>query len=99
MDPDVGSLKPEILGERVVSCLLEFILPESAADELMTMVRELGREVQTVFNVCVAIRADEAGRPRLRAVFGPDIHSIPNVKVNLGMARDILNRSELKDGQ
>ncbi len=93
-DPATGSLKPEILGERVVSCLLEFILPETAAEELMTMIRELDQEVQTVFNVCVAVRADEQGGPRLQQVFGPDIHSIPNVKVNLGMARDILNSGQ-----
>jgi Pyruvate/2-oxoacid:ferredoxin oxidoreductase delta subunit len=88
-DPGVGSLKPEILQEKVISCIVEFILPESAAGELMSMLRELDQEVKTVFNVCVGIRADEAGRPRLKELFGPDIHSLPQVKVNVGMARGI----------
>ena len=56
----------------------------------MSVLEELGRETDTVFNVCVAVRADRQGQPRLREVFGPGIHSIPQVKVNIGMARDIL---------
>jgi Pyruvate/2-oxoacid:ferredoxin oxidoreductase delta subunit len=89
-DPKTGAMKPEILQERVISCLVEFVVPESAADELTTMIGELADEVETVFNVCVALQADEEGRPRLQAVFGADIHSIPNVKVNLGLARGVL---------
>jgi hypothetical protein len=88
-DPAVGSLKPEILQEKVISCLVEFILPESAAGELMGMIGELEGEVDTVFNVCVGIPADDEGRPRLHEIFGPNVHSLPQVKVNLGMARGI----------
>jgi hypothetical protein len=90
VDPAVGSLKPEILQEKALSCLLEFIVPEAAAGQVMEMVGELDKEVQTVFNVCVAVRADKTGKPRLQEVFGPGIQAIPNVKVNLGMARGIL---------
>ncbi len=93
-DPAVGSLKREVLGERVVSCLLEFIVPETAAGHLMTILGELDDEIQTVFNVCLAVRADQEGAARLREVFGADIHSIPNVKVNLGMARGILKNGK-----
>jgi len=94
VDPAVGALKPEILQEKAISCLVEFNVPETAAGELMELLRELDREVQTVFNVCVAVRADAAGKPRLDEVFGPGIHSLPQVKVNVGMARGILETSQ-----
>jgi len=90
VDHDAGTLRPDILQEKALSCLLEFVMPESAAEELIAILEELDREVQTVFNVCVAIRADAQGRPRLQEVFGSDIHSIPSVKVNIGMARGII---------
>ena len=88
-DRTVGALKPEILNEKVISCLVEFILPESASGELMGMVQELAGEVETVFNVSVALRAEETGETRLSKVFGPDVFSLPNGKVNVGMAQGI----------
>lgn len=93
VDPKVGSLKPEILNEKAISCLLEFIVPESAAGEVLEMLHELDQEVDTVFSVCVAVRADSTGKPRLQEVFGEGIHTIPQVKVNIGMARGIVEAS------
>jgi len=86
-DRATGTLKPEILDEKIISCVVEFLLPDTAADELMTMARELSGEVDSVFNLSVALRADEAGRSRLEELFGPDIFHLPNAKVNLGMAQ------------
>ena len=88
-DRKTGALKPDVLNEKVISCLVEFMLPETAADELMGIIHELAGAVETVFNVSVALRADEEGRPRLTQIFGPDIFSLPNAKVNIGMAEGI----------
>ena len=89
-DPQTGTLKPDVLPEKVMSCLVEFLVPDDAAAELLEVVEELGREVQTVFNVCVAVRADEAGGTRLHELFGPAVFNLPNVKVNIGMAQGIV---------
>ena len=88
-DPKTGALKPDVLQEKVISCLLEFILPDSAAQELMRMAQELAEEVETVFNVSVALRASESGASPLDALFGSDTFHLPNAKVNLGMAQGI----------
>ena len=88
-DPATGALIPDILNEKVISCLVEFLLPESATGELMRIVHELAGEVETVFNVSVALRAGETGETRLTTVFGPDVFSLPNGKVNIGMAQGI----------
>ena len=88
-DPKTGALEPEILNEKAISILIEFIVPHTAAQELMTILGELSDEVTTVFNVSVALRAREAGLSPLSELFGPGIQSLPNGKVNLGLAHGI----------
>jgi ferredoxin len=88
-DPETGALKPEILDEKAISILIEFIVPRAAAQELMTILGELSDEVSTVFNVSVALRADEDGLSPLSDLFGPGVQSLPNGKVNLGLAQGI----------
>jgi hypothetical protein len=88
-DPKTGALKPDILEEKIISCVIEFILPDTAADELMAMVRELSEEVDSIFSVSVALRADEEGRSPFEDLFGPDVYCLPNAKANIGIAAGI----------
>ena len=91
-DEKTGALNPEILNEKAISILIEFILPDTATGELMAIVGELAGEVNTVFNVSVGLHADEAGRSPLAELFGRDIRTLPNGKVNLGLAHGIVKR-------
>jgi len=93
-DPQTGALEPEVLDEKVISALLEFVLPEDAAGELLEMARELSGEVDTVFNVCVALRADADGSSPLTRLFGPGVFSLPGGKVNIGLAAGVARREE-----
>jgi ferredoxin len=88
-DPKTGALKPEILNEKAISILIEFIVPDTAVQELMTILGELSDEVTTVFSVSVALRAKEGGLSPLSDLFGLGIQSLPNGKVNLGLAQGI----------
>jgi hypothetical protein len=88
-DRNTGALSSEVLNEKIISCVLEFVIPNTAADQLMQMVHELSREVDTVFSLSVALRADESGRSNFRDLFGPDVFCLPNAKVNIGMAENI----------
>lgn len=88
-DARTGALDPEILDEKIISCVLEFVIPDSAAGELMQMVRELAGEVDSVFSLSVALRADGMGRSKFRELFGPDVYCMPNAKLNIGMAENI----------
>jgi len=84
-----GSLDPEVLNEKVISCVLEFIIPEKATDRLLKMIDELSTEVNTVFNVCVGLRADDQGNSPLDKLFNNDVFRLPNGKVNIGLAAGI----------
>jgi hypothetical protein len=95
-DPKTGALKPDILDEKVISCVIEFIMPDAAADELMTMVRRLSGEVESVFSLSVGLRADEQGKSRFEEVFGPDIYQFPNLKANIGAAQLVAGEEALQ---
>ncbi len=86
-DPETGALKHDILNEKVISCVIEFLLPNDAAEELVEMVGELAGEVESVFSLSVALRADEQGEPHFEEIFGPDVSHLPNAKVNLGVSQ------------
>jgi NAD-dependent dihydropyrimidine dehydrogenase PreA subunit len=88
-DPSSGALKPEILDEKAISVLVEFVMPAAEAETLLAIVEQLDLEVDTVFNLSVALRADEQGRSNLASLFGTELFSLPNGKVNLGMAEGI----------
>jgi len=88
-DKRVGSLRPEVLNEKVLSCLVEFVMPRTEAGKLQPIVREIERNVQTVFNVSVALRADTDGRSPFRHLFGNDARLLPWSKVNIGVADGI----------
>jgi ferredoxin len=86
-DPKTGALKSDILNEKVISCVIEFLLP--ATGELMAMLAELTGEVESVFSVSVALRADEQGEHHFEDIFGNDVYRFPNAKVNIGAAQGI----------
>lgn len=93
-DPATGALQPEVLGEKAVSVLLEFLLPESAAQDLEGLLAEAAREVETVFSVSVALRAEPDGSSPFRRLFGPDVFLLPAGKVNVGLAVGIAGSRE-----
>jgi ferredoxin len=88
-DQATGVLRSEVLNEKIISCVLEFVIPDTAASELMAMVHELSGEVDSVFSLSVALRADGSGRSNFRDLFGPDVFCLPNAKVNIGLAENI----------
>ena len=88
-DPKTGALNPEILNEKIISCVIEFIVPEAAAHDVMVLVRELSIEVESVFSVSIALRAGMQGESRFEKLLGTGVYHLPNGKVNIGAAENI----------
>jgi NAD-dependent dihydropyrimidine dehydrogenase PreA subunit len=82
-----GALRPEILGEKVLSAIVEFTLPEAEAlDSIEELKAFLNAELECVATMSVISRADESGESdfmRRLTERGVDIY--PNGKVNIGM--------------
>ena len=87
-DSSTGALKPEILGEKVLSAIAEFLVPEENALDFIDEMKDfMNAELDCVATMSVISRADENGESdflqRLKER-GVDIY--PNGKVNIGMA-------------
>jgi hypothetical protein len=88
VDQESGALRPEILGEKVLSAIAEFIIDEDRAiafiDEMKAF---LDKELDSVATMSVISRADSSGdcrfMDRLKAA-GHEYY--PNGKVNIGLA-------------
>ncbi len=88
-DPKTGSLKPDIQDEKVISCVIEFIIPEAAAHDVIVLLHELSVEVESVFSASIALRAGSQGESRFEKLFGKAVYHLPNGKVNIGAAENI----------
>jgi NAD-dependent dihydropyrimidine dehydrogenase PreA subunit len=87
-DPTTGSLRPEILGEKVLSAIVEFVADETKAlDFVDELERFLNAELDTVATMSVIARADEDGNSDfLQRLKENGQEPYPNGKVNIGMA-------------
>jgi len=88
-DRHTGALKPEILGEKVISAIAEFTVQEDRAVAFINeMAQFLDNEIDAVATMSVISRADEKGLSTLmNTLNNSGIRYYPNGKVNIGMAK------------
>ena len=91
-DPKQGSLKPEVIGEHVVSAVVEFKCPLENCAIVAKKLAEIGSHVETVFSVGVISRVEEdlsiPAAERLKQA-GFQIRSNGKTTLNLGRANQI----------
>jgi NAD-dependent dihydropyrimidine dehydrogenase PreA subunit len=88
-DHATGDLKPELMTERVLSAIFEISVDRSRLGSVLRTVKEVAREVESVFVVDVISRT-EAGRVPievLRIIEAEGLTWRPNAKNNLGLGR------------
>ena len=94
-DKLTGALNPEVLGEAVVSAIVEFIIPEVNLAAVLDALREAATKIDTVFSVGVICRVKNDGSvPAIGLVdsynktrSGPPLAIRPDSKVNVGLGR------------
>jgi hypothetical protein len=91
-DRQTGVLKKEVLGEKVLSAITEFIVPRQRALEVLReLIQFANRELETVATISLIARNDRDNpHAFLRELEGHGKVSkyipYPNGKVNIGMA-------------
>jgi NAD-dependent dihydropyrimidine dehydrogenase PreA subunit len=91
-DRAVGSLQPEVLNEKVLSAIAEFMVPKDKAIDLLTeLIPFLNQELESVATVSLIARNDNNGHLAFQdelAQCGRELGFIPypNGKVNIGLA-------------
>ncbi|MGQ9586138.1 MAG: 4Fe-4S binding protein [Anaerolineae bacterium] len=88
VDKAQGLLNPEVLGERALSAIIEFEMPQEAAPALLRDLRAVSQEIETVFslNACQLVEPD-GSVPMLEMLQREGFHPSPNGKNNLGLGK------------
>ena len=89
-DPKTGKLREDVLNEKALSAIIECMYPIEKFEEIMNSLKEVSKEIDTVFSCEVINRADPDGSYPLRKKL--DAMGIPyyiNGKQNVGLGRPV----------
>ena len=90
-DKHTGQMKPEVLGEKVLSAILEFAIEEKDLEKTVGMLTEALKQVDTVVSWGVAARfAEDGSLPCRTKLTGLGLAVRPNAKINMGLGRPIV---------
>ncbi len=87
-DPATGTIREDVLNEKILSAIVECKVPISRMGEIIQMVREVEKQVDTVIAIGVGARCDEEGKEQevlsalQRLGYQPE-----RAKTNLGLGR------------
>jgi hypothetical protein len=86
-DVHAGELKREILGEKVLSYILEFKTDAAKMADVLTAIEEEVRKLDTVVALGVAVRCDARGEDRVRDQLVSMGYDAWRGKINMGLGR------------
>jgi len=89
-DREKGVFPPEILGEKVLSAIVEFKVPFNRVEEILELLRQVSARLDTVASVSLIGRSDPNGRvPLEQLLVQKGVRFYPNGKVNIGLGRPL----------
>jgi hypothetical protein len=98
-DVATGTLREDILGEKILSAIVEIKVPVERTEEIIHLVREVEQQVDTVIALGVGARCDASGEEN---VVGPILerlgYKLERAKTNAGLGR-ITNPMEEKQAE
>jgi NAD-dependent dihydropyrimidine dehydrogenase PreA subunit len=93
VDRSTGKLRPDILEERFLSSIIEFIVPEDKVCEVVGCLQKASQEVDTVFTVAAFFATGPAGEiPSREFLASLGLEVSPAGKTNLGLGRPLAGR-------
>lgn len=89
-DPNTGVFKDEVRNEKVLSAIIEMIVPVAKATELLATIREVAPTVDCVFSVdLITIINEDLSYPATDILKELNWTARPNGKVNTGLGRPL----------
>jgi hypothetical protein len=83
-----GALREDILGEKVMSAIVEIKVPIARTEEIVRLVWEIEKDVDTVVSLGVGARCDETGNEtEVAAILERLGYSLERAKTNIGLGR------------
>jgi NAD-dependent dihydropyrimidine dehydrogenase PreA subunit len=89
-DHQTGDLKPELMGERVLSAIMEFKVKRPLLGHVLRTIKAAAKEVDSVFVVDVCTRLEPGltiPREVLQTIEAEGYTWRPNAKINMGLGR------------
>ena len=88
IDPKTGQLPAEIREEKVLSAIIEFAVEEAKLLDVLALIKETAKGLETMISMDVACRAAEDGTwPCARILKEAGIFYRPNAKINVGLGK------------
>jgi NAD-dependent dihydropyrimidine dehydrogenase PreA subunit len=89
-DPATGALQPEVLNEKVLSTIVEAIIPVERFPEVVAAVHAIAAEADTVISFGVISKvAPDGSVPAVKAMQAAGLTPSINGKVNVGLGRPL----------
>jgi ferredoxin len=87
-DVATGTLREDILGEKILSAIVEIKVPVERTEEIILLVREVEKQVDTVVALGVGTRCDENGDDNVVAPILERLgYKLERAKTNIGLGR------------
>jgi hypothetical protein len=83
-----GTIREDILDEKVLSAIVEIKVPVERVEEVIRLVREMERQIDTVVALGVGTRCDEKGEDNVVAPILEKLgYNLERAKTNIGLGR------------
>ncbi len=87
-DVATGTLREDILGEKILSAILEIKVPVARTEEVIRLVQEVEKQLDTVIALGVGTRCDEEGEENVVAPILERMgYKLERAKTNVGLGR------------
>jgi hypothetical protein len=87
-DTATGAIREDILNERILSAIVEIKTPAERVEEVLRVVREVEKQIDTVVSIGVSTRCDEEGEDNVVAARLERLGYRPErAKTNIGLGR------------
>ncbi|NLJ34171.1 MAG: 4Fe-4S binding protein [Firmicutes bacterium] len=92
VDKSTGKLQDDVLNEKALSAILEFIMPSEKLEELLKALDKVAKEIDTVFSLEIITKVEPDGSmPNIEKAMELGYEPMPNPKVNVGLGRPKFN--------
>lgn len=94
-DGKTGKLKEDILNEKVLSAIIEFIVPNDQLNSVLERIKAVSKKINTVFSLDLMSRVNEDGSiPVVSIAKNAGFIARPNTKTNIGLGRPLKEEQE-----
>ncbi|MGI6605349.1 MAG: DUF362 domain-containing protein [bacterium] len=89
-ESDPTRFKSDVLDEKVLSAIIEFIVPTSRVPEVLARIKEVSQRINTVISICLIDRVSPDGKmPNYQLALENGYSPSINAKVNAGLGKPL----------